>query len=183
MSVLDAYHAPYNKRHRYWTGLMLLTRCLLFLVFASSYGNTDPLLNNIYITAVVTFFIVLYKVFVKNVYRHAFTNVLEMCFIVNLEILSATLTFLKGSNSSSEVLCRSSNASISISFILFLLILTYHTYLRLQKRDGLFSSKTHSSLNGHLDVITQQQQKITHMYSQTLILILQCLQQRSLSYT
>ena len=57
-----------------------------------------------------------------------------MCFLVNLEILSATLTFLKGSNSSSEVLCRSSNASISISFVLFLLILTYHTYLQLQKR-------------------------------------------------
>ena len=134
VSILDAYHAPYNKRHRYWTGLMLLTRCLLFLAFASSSGNIDPLLNNMYITAIVTFFIVLYKVFVRNVYKQVFTNVLEMCFLVNLEILSATLTFLKGSNSSSEVLCRSSNASISISLILFLLILTYHTYLQLQKR-------------------------------------------------
>ena len=42
VSIMDAYHAPYNKKHRYWTGLMLLTRCLLFLAFASSYGNTDP---------------------------------------------------------------------------------------------------------------------------------------------
>ena len=134
VSIMDAYHAPYNKRHRYWTGLMLLTRCLLFLAFASSYGNTDPLLNNMYITAVVIFFIVLYKVFVRNVYKQVFTNVLETCFLVNLEILSITLSFIKGSNSSSEVLCRSSNASISISFILFLLILTYHTYLHLQKR-------------------------------------------------
>ena len=134
VSIMDAYHAPYNKRHRYWTGLMLLTRCLLFLAFASSYGNTDPLLNNMYITTVVFFFIVLYKVFVRNVYKQVFTNVLEMCFLVNLEILSITLSFIKGSNSSSEVLCRSSNASISISFVLFLLILTYHTYLQLQRR-------------------------------------------------
>ena len=95
---------------------------------------THALLNNMYITTVVTSCILIYKVFVRNVYKQVFTNVLEMCFLVNFEILSATLTFLKGSNSSSEVLCRSSNASISISLILFLLILTYQTYLQLQKR-------------------------------------------------
>ncbi len=26
ISILDAYHAPYSKKHRYWTGPMLLTR-------------------------------------------------------------------------------------------------------------------------------------------------------------
>ena len=67
VSIVDAYHAPYNKRHRYWTGLMLLIRCLLFLAFASSYGNTDPLLSNMYITTVVTSCILIYKVFVRNV--------------------------------------------------------------------------------------------------------------------
>ena len=134
VSIMDAYHAPYNKRHRYWTGLLLLTRCLLFLAFASSYGNTDPLLKNMCITTIITLGVLIYKLFVTRIYKHVFTNVLEICFLINLEILSATLTFLKGSNSSSEVLCRSSNASISISFILFLLILTYHTYLQLQKR-------------------------------------------------
>ena len=78
VSIIDAYHAPYNKRHRYWTGLMLLTRCLLFLAFASSYGNTDPLLNNMYITTVVTSCMLIYKVFVRNIYKQVFTNVLEM---------------------------------------------------------------------------------------------------------
>ena len=29
ISIMDAYHAPYNRKHRYWTGLMLLTRCVL----------------------------------------------------------------------------------------------------------------------------------------------------------
>ena len=33
ISIMDAYHAPYNKRHRYWTGLMLLARCVLSLAF------------------------------------------------------------------------------------------------------------------------------------------------------
>ena len=33
-AILDAYHAPYKPKHRYWTGLLLLVRCSLFLVFA-----------------------------------------------------------------------------------------------------------------------------------------------------
>ena len=31
---MDAYHAPYKKETRYWTGLILLVRCILFLIFA-----------------------------------------------------------------------------------------------------------------------------------------------------
>ena len=31
---MDAYHAPYRKHTRYWTGLLLLTRLGLFLIFA-----------------------------------------------------------------------------------------------------------------------------------------------------
>ena len=48
ISIMDAYHAPYSKRHRYWTGLMLLTRCVLFLAFAFNADN--GLLVNMYIT-------------------------------------------------------------------------------------------------------------------------------------
>ena len=33
ISIMDAYQAPYSDRHRYWTGLMLLARCVLFLAF------------------------------------------------------------------------------------------------------------------------------------------------------
>ena len=36
-SIMDAYHAPYTKGHRYWTGLGLLIRCCLFTIFATSY--------------------------------------------------------------------------------------------------------------------------------------------------
>ena len=42
VSVMDAYHAPYNARHRYWTGLMLLIRCVLFLAFTMSKVMLQP---------------------------------------------------------------------------------------------------------------------------------------------
>ena len=49
ISIMDAYHAPYKRKHRYWTGLMLLARCVLFLAFASSHSDNE-LLTNVYIT-------------------------------------------------------------------------------------------------------------------------------------
>ena len=41
-AIQDAYqHAPYKTKHRYWTGLLLLVRCALFLVFAFNISGND----------------------------------------------------------------------------------------------------------------------------------------------
>jgi len=33
-AFLDAYHAPYKIKYRYWTGMLLLLRCALYLVLS-----------------------------------------------------------------------------------------------------------------------------------------------------
>ena len=53
ISILDACHAPYKNKHRYWTGLMLLTRCILFLVFATNSTEKSILTNTFAVTLVV----------------------------------------------------------------------------------------------------------------------------------
>ena len=41
-SFLDTYHAPYTDKHRYWTGLMLLFRVVLFFISAvNALGDTS----------------------------------------------------------------------------------------------------------------------------------------------
>ena len=41
-AFLDAYHGPFRKEHRYWSGLLLVFRSCLFLVFAfNALGNPD----------------------------------------------------------------------------------------------------------------------------------------------
>jgi len=40
-AILDSYLAPYKLKHRYWTGLLLLLRCALFLVFAFNVAGDD----------------------------------------------------------------------------------------------------------------------------------------------
>ena len=37
--ILDAYHGPYNIKHRYWTGLLLLLRCVLYIIFTQANTN------------------------------------------------------------------------------------------------------------------------------------------------
>ena len=38
---MDSYHAPYKAKHRYWPGLLLVVRYVLYMVFAFSIQE-DP---------------------------------------------------------------------------------------------------------------------------------------------
>ena len=86
---LDAYQGPYNDKYHYWTGLMLVVRVFLFIVFASNYEN-DPSMNYFWIVMVVgpIGMIVLSKTRLP-VYRQRFANSLEAISLLNIVILSA----------------------------------------------------------------------------------------------
>ena len=140
ISIMDAYHAPYNRKYRYWTGLMLLTRCVLFLAFTTSY-NSDQAVINSYITALVVFGILVVNFFAK-VYRQLWKNLLELIFLCNLEILSITLCYLQGrSIDDNSVVCKGITASISISFIIFAGIVVYHAHIQIQGAKWYKSAK------------------------------------------
>ena len=128
VSIMDAYHAPYNNRHRYWTGLMLLSRCVLFLAFSFNY-NDNGLLANMYITTLVLIGILTIKTCITKVYKNSLVNRLEICFLLNLVILSGTIYYLGYSDNT----CICTSASISVSMVISAGILAYHTSLQLNK--------------------------------------------------
>ena len=132
ISIMDAYHAPYNRKHRYWTGLMLLTRCVLFLAFASSHRDSD-ILANTYIITLVLIAVLTVKTCSTKVYRNVHMNTLELCSLLNLVILSATVYYLKGKSSSADIACKCTSASVSFGAIIFIGISFYHAYLRIRK--------------------------------------------------
>ena len=128
VSIMDAYHAPYNNSHRYWTGLMLLSRCVLFLAFAS-YHSDNALLANMYIITLALIGIFAIKACITKVYKYSLVNILEVCFLLNLIILSGTAYYLgRGAD-----VCICTSASISVSMVISAGILAYHTYLQLNK--------------------------------------------------
>ena len=136
VSIMDAYTAPYNNRHRYWTGLILLIRCVLFLAFASNYSS-NALLTNMYITTLVLVGILSTKTCLTMVYKNSLVNALENFFLLNLVILSGTVYYLRGGNG----ICYCTSASVSVSMLIFIGILAYHGYLQLNKTRVFNSTK------------------------------------------
>ena len=125
-SVMDAYHAPYKNKHRYWTGLMLLVRCALFLTFSFNILG-DPNVNLLAITS--TIILVMTSVTYLKVYKNKTLNILELSFMINIAFLAAITQQVQLSQTNKEIV---SSISVSIAFLTFIAILIYHSYIQLK---------------------------------------------------
>ena len=87
--LLDSYYAPYKPRTRWWTGLLLLARCLLYVVFSfNSLGGISKSLLATTLTFTALGFAV--GLIPGNIYKKRLVNLLEVAVYLNLIILSAT---------------------------------------------------------------------------------------------
>ena len=83
---LDAYQGPYSDKFRFWTGLLLISRVVLFIVYASNY-ESDPSLSFFCTTAIA---VILAMILVKTaVYRHNLANSIELLSLLNIVTLCA----------------------------------------------------------------------------------------------
>ena len=136
MPLMDAYHAPYKKEYRYWTGFLLLVRCALFLSFAvNSLSNASG--NLLAIVSVTAGLLILSWLRVK-IYENIFNDFLEAAFLLNLCILAAGSYHVKEIGGNQAALAYT---SVGIAFVLFICILLYHMYLHLHTT--LLWKKTH----------------------------------------
>ena len=124
---LDAYHAPYTEKHRYWTGLMLLLRFVLFLISAI---NTlgDPSVNLLAIAS-TTVVIPTFTTLNTRIYRSWSLCLLETSFILNLTILAVATLYIRltGGNQNAVTL-----TSVSVAFVTFTGIVIYHSVLQIK---------------------------------------------------
>ena len=124
-TFIETYHTPYTPKHRYWTGLLLLARAILYLVAAVNITN-DPTIALTAIVFTVCCISILKGFIGSRVYRKWPVDVLETCFYLNL-LTFATFTWycLRGE-------CRNKKAaayiSVTTTFIILLLIILYHVY-------------------------------------------------------
>ena len=123
---MDAYHAPYKKQSRYWTGLLLLTRCGLFLTFAFNLVENNRV-NFLAITSVC----IALALLKERVYENHYNDYLESSFILNLCILSIATLFIADEGSGSQYVL--SSISVGIAFSIFCGIVVFHVYLQLKK--------------------------------------------------
>ena len=117
-TIMDAYHAPYTKHHRYWTGLGLLIRCCLFAIFGTS---NSIRINLISIIVAVILVQLISRASTGTLYRNRVMSLLELFYLSNLGILAAVLLV-------NETICAAIAVSISISFSAYVGVLLHHIH-------------------------------------------------------
>ena len=118
---LDAYHAPYTVKHRYWTGLILLLRFVLFLISAVN-ALGDPSVNLLAIAS-ITIIILTRSTILSKIYKTQSLSLLETSFILNLAILAVATLYIRlnGGNQNAATF-----TSVGITFATFIGIVIYH---------------------------------------------------------
>jgi hypothetical protein len=124
--LFDAYTGPYKIKHRYWTGLLLLARACLFLVFSLNLLG-DPMVNllAISLTALV---LCGYNSIIRGVYRQWWLNLIEIIFFLNLGALSSAAHYQIASGGSLKPVTYTSTV---IALFIFVAIVIYHIKVRL----------------------------------------------------
>ena len=120
---LDAYHAPYKAKHRYWPGLLLTVRFFLLLVFALNLQQ-DPSIN-LLATLVGTGLLHLWAWVSGGVYRSWCLDALEGSFVLNLIILVGATMYTNQVRLSegSQVAVGYTSVSIALATFIGILVL------------------------------------------------------------
>jgi hypothetical protein len=118
----DAYTGPYKDKHRYWTGLLLVIRIVLFIVFSTNTSG-DPAINLLAIIVIVMCLFAYLAIF-GGTYKNWLLNVLEYSSLLNLAILSAAILYTTSiADNPNHVL---SQVSVSITLSITMLVIAYH---------------------------------------------------------
>ena len=127
-SFMDAYHAPYKFKYRYWTGLLLFVRVVLYLI-ASILQNVfaDVRVNLVFTTVLITGICILRGYLkISTLYMNWPVDILELSFYFNIIIFSAATLYVRGSGSGDQN--SVATISLSITFLIFICIVLYHIH-------------------------------------------------------
>ena len=116
--ILDAYIGPYKDKYRFWTGLLLLLRCILFTTFELNILGA-PGVNLLAIAVACMCILPL----IRGVYRKWPLDILEFSFIINLGIFAVVTAYVLNNGGNQTVVA---SISTMISFVIFIGILLWH---------------------------------------------------------
>lgn len=150
--LFDAYFGPLKDHHRYWTGVLLLSRIVLDLISAINVLGDDTI--NLLAIIIITFLLLSLLWQSGSVYKFKVLSLLDCFFFINLGILSATTLYDKYSSGSKTVTIYISTGS---AFVVFCAIVFYHCFRRIKKhvatRHPLLEIEEHDSDDDMLNAI------------------------------
>ena len=160
-AFMDAYHAPFTRKHRYWVGLLLLGLIIHNSIAALATNDSISVLSMGCIGASQLMF----KLGKNRIYKSWVNNQIENAFLLNL-IFLALGTLYARSTETRNVTTIVANVSMGISAALFLIIIFYHfyKYVYLLSR---FHRRHRMQIKEIIETIIQRFKKVTSRQDKT----------------
>ena len=122
---LEPYHAPYRFNHRYWTGLLLFARVILYLVFALN-ASDDPSVNFLAISLLIVAILFL-RSHTGRIYKSSMFDWLELLCQLNAGLFSVLQLYLLKSGSDLIIDVTAYITGI-ITFVALLIVIAFHMW-------------------------------------------------------
>ena len=124
---VEPNHAPYTFKHRYWAGLLLLVRAVVYTISTADVSISDRALTTFAIGIIVFLLAILFCSF--RPYKSRAVLALELICYANIVCLCfATLYVSNRAGKSQDTIAYISG---TVSLVLFLVILVYHIIAQL----------------------------------------------------
>ena len=154
---MEPHHAPYTTKHRYWTGLLLLVRFVLFFEGVLNFSK-DPQIDLI---ATIIIILLLKSNASKRVYKNWLVDAMENAVYFNL-ILLAIFTWYCLKPTAKVYQCAITYTSITITFILFLIVVVFHALCYTRFYNSPFVHKIFMKLST-VSWVAKKEQKMKYL--------------------
>lgn len=122
-AIIMTYHAPYSYEYRFWTGLSLIVRVVLYLTAAVTESRSPrvPLLMTLLL---MSFLLLLKGAIGTRIYKKISVDIVETVILINLLVYSGFSLYKFNSDGKIQALIAYS--STAIMFLILLGVIVYH---------------------------------------------------------
>ena len=129
-AFISTYHVPYNGNCRYWTGLLLLMRIVLYITGAATASKSPQVVLLVTIISIGS--LLLHKG-ITRVYRKLSTDIVETVIYFNILVLASFTIFEFKTDSRKQVAVT--YMSTILTFILLVGVVVYQISLLVRKKE------------------------------------------------
>ena len=140
-AFITVYHVPYNSKYRYWTGLLLLVRVILYIT-ASVTLSANPQVSLLTTVILVGCLILTKSIINLKVHKKSITDIVETVVYFNLLVLAAFSQYDFKTDLQKQTAVA--YTSTIITLLLLVGVIAYHVYLLIRKEKITVELNKHS---------------------------------------
>ena len=160
MPVFDAYLGPYKHKHGYWTGLLLVIRIVMVIVFAFNILGNPAI--NLFVVRSMALLIIILNLGLGGVYKSNTLTALEIFYIANLLLVASATSLIRDGNWDQRYVIYSSTI---VAMLGFLATIVYRSILHIKSKIHSWQVKRNNTDNAQ-ELHTSKTQSIPDIYDE-----------------